>query len=739
MSVIQIHILCQLIFLFTEDADSAINAREIVSSIISAANRKLQNKQQQKSSDSLDVDSSYNERNIDYEICQRQASSSSIINRSQTTLSSLSSRSLSEEFLDRKMLSSSTLKSQGKASVDDVDSVDREFVSTTKLECRSRKPERIGRHHSDDSLLDRDDEIAVSHLLSPSWSLSPDTLDGLRRIEVEARAIREREELRRREKRRQELQRIEHEYQQTKKELEQEDSRSTEDLLGWRSDFSYCVYDGVRSDPARVPSKDTGRRPQHPPKHRPTSSDASKESGSCEAVLPRYGYMLSGSDEKEDRHLQKRCDEKQHSGGKYFVSVANSCGKSSQGALQGSLDSLAHKYSTRTGSLENILDDHAEVSRRSHHLYNQKHPGSETHRDSKHESRSRPGSLSQYGSKRHGSLDSLIDLIEKDNRSSWASSDSEDGSDLLTSLTSTFDQKLQVLLNPKYKLGHRRNNGSNLSDMSSGTGSSVSQEDRDTGKKIESSLPKPCVSSAPAQVILPQGPGEMLKERHFRDPSLHRKPEPKIGVACRFERGVQVTAPTQFQNTSSMPVSTTSTPTTNQPQRHAVEVKPFGVKQFTKSGQSSVMLTQPKKLEPKPQANKGDFRPISKSEKTEVNVTLARLSREEKSLNSNQSRPYSDSISGKTSSESTQSEKKHCKRSKRRHTVGGPDDFEHFKALIAVTGTRDCEPEPKRSAWEQLQPAIKSEKLPQNRTLLEWIRKERLRGSTPDLSSQSQD
>nr|KAG5690043.1 hypothetical protein BaRGS_009850 [Batillaria attramentaria] len=51
-------------------------------------------------------------------------------------------------------------------------------------------------------------------------------------------------------------------------------------------------------------------------------------------------------------------------------------------------------------------------------------------------------------------FNSLLDLIDK-REHQQGDSDSEDGSDLLTSLTTTFDQKLQILLNPKYRLTAR--------------------------------------------------------------------------------------------------------------------------------------------------------------------------------------------------------------------------------------------------------------------------------------------
>ena len=48
-----------------EDADSAINTKEIISSIVTAANKKLKLRQQNKSTDSLDFGTSLSQHSID--------------------------------------------------------------------------------------------------------------------------------------------------------------------------------------------------------------------------------------------------------------------------------------------------------------------------------------------------------------------------------------------------------------------------------------------------------------------------------------------------------------------------------------------------------------------------------------------------------------------------------------------------------------------------------------------------
>jgi hypothetical protein len=128
--------------------------------------------------------------------------------------------------------------------------------------------------------------------------------------------------------------------------------------------------------------------------------------------------------------------------------------------------------------------------------------------------------------------------------------------------------------------------------------------------------------------------------------------------------------------------------------------------------------------------------PKTKNEKTEINLTLS-------NHNSNKSSPVhvqcsqqrivdnKDNVFKALSSSAlpVTNKRKSEKPRKRRHTVGGTDDLENFKALVNVTQSKG---ESKKSAWEQLQPVVKSPGL--NLSLQQWIQNERLRGSTPDLS-----
>ena len=125
------------------------------------------------------------------------------------------------------------------------------------------------------------------------------------------------------------------------------------------------------------------------------------------------------------------------------------------------------------------------------------------------------------GNQHHGSLDSMLDLIELNGGAPGVSSDSEDGSDLLTSLTTTFDQKLKILLNPKYRLTSRHQPPGQVLPAHVNRYSVVHAGD----------------SEGSHNEIMEQQ-DYPIRKSGFQDPSLHRasKVETKVGVASRFER-----------------------------------------------------------------------------------------------------------------------------------------------------------------------------------------------------------
>ncbi|XP_059176842.1 rho GTPase-activating protein 21-like isoform X2 [Physella acuta] len=446
-----------------EEADSAISAKQIISSIVGAASKKLRS-QQGKSNDSLDTtDSCSITSSATYNI-----DDSSYLAFTKSLSSIASSRSASEEFLERKSAVPGYLELHSTAPIANSE------PDLMELEYADAGSPSFPRHFSHDSLVDKNDELEISHGLPTS--LSRDAIHNtLKRIGNDVSALLhtfEQKQLKERERRRRDQELIEREHLRTQLELELEDSHSVDDWLAWKG--------GASRMPDLVSSSYLGQT---------------------------YPYEEGRSGERKDG------------------SKATSAGQVSPVVV--TINDKTVQQMPRVGSHEDVLS--TSKTARSEALrsvvlrpLNQRTLNESQQRSlhlavSGDRPSTRPPSL-RY-SRRHGSLDSLIDMIDKqDKRASWASSDSEDGSDLLTSITTTFDQKLQILLNPKYKL--------------TGASRKVARASEEVARaeqlRAKSSLPPPAYTVA----ALLDG------DRSFRDPSLHRsaKSDPKIGIASRFER-----------------------------------------------------------------------------------------------------------------------------------------------------------------------------------------------------------
>ncbi|KAK7073747.1 hypothetical protein SK128_025901 [Halocaridina rubra] len=71
---------------------------------------------------------------------------------------------------------------------------------------------------------------------------------------------------------------------------------------------------------------------------------------------------------------------------------------------------------------------------------------------------------------------------------------------------------------------------------------------------------------------------------------------------------------------------------------------------------------------------------------------------------------------------------------KRRHTVGGTKDLAKLAWLQCGEMTRNVQRSARLSAWECLQPLVADERLNTDRSLEAWLARERIRTSSPDLS-----
>ncbi|XP_022304252.1 rho GTPase-activating protein 23-like isoform X6 [Crassostrea virginica] len=673
-----------------DDDDNTINPRDIVSSIVQAANQKMRKKSAPTLGEDLNAsltDGGFRERNIDLEIKKhrKMVSQAELKARSSPNLPAmaasplntrqqLSSGDSSENIPERRL----AMSHEG---IDSSEWEQREQREGTTLYSKSR-------HFSSESLDHHEDYNGQT--------FSHSTIEALRKIEEEARALREKEE-RRQQRERWKIERQRHE-QGRGRESDNEKSKSNENLM----DFGTIWHStsDIFNKLAKGESKEFFER-----------------------KLSSEKYDRNSTTSVSDRSESSRKNSTgSSSGGKYFV-VQTSRTNSRDMLIQSSGDSPVFP-SKRASSMERLLEspkkDFLSPPPRVH-------PGDRGQSKSggKEKRRSKKG-LSRSDSARRGSLDSLINLGRQQ---SHHSSDSEDGSDLLSDLTSTFDQKLQILVNPKYKL--------------SGTTVKPPTEVLEKESAIACLPPQKPLAQAQCNKFGLCSSNDML-EKQYRDPSLHRSPkDAKIGIAYRFERNPLgsslVTSPQHSvdgqidSNYMSYPPheDTRLSATTHLPvSAHVQEIRTISSNMYGSK----------------------DFRPTGgKSERSEINIPFHRTQQEKqyrvryerssstpKDLESDVSVIRTSHSLGNTSQKQTFSppvERRKEKRQKRRHTVGGTDDLEHFKALMTVINPRGSGSQ-KLSAWDQLQPAVKDMPRGSNRSLLSWLQNERMRGSTPDLSAE---
>lgn len=737
-----------------------------MTSIVEAANRKLRGEHtptiEKRSVSVSEPPINFNERNIDQEILLRTRKIDNT-SRSSPNLAAM------QRSMDVLITSSSDISTDRRLAKSQEFS-EREFSDFDYMDSEKENSNAYlnptTRYFSDDSLLDKNDELELSHSTqSGSYSrLSRETIDSLMRIEMEARALREREERRQRdlEKRKLEKQRIEQDILQTQQELEIEDRHSVEDLLN-APDYSKF---GVKQDYAQKRKIDSSV-------YRNTrTGDRNQPSG--------------------NRYLRESPN-----GGKYFVIKGNSpssYARSSRPPRQTSVESLVLQ-SKRTGSLENMSDGHAQ--NRSHgrplaHVRARK--GEDRSKRDSSEIKRRSNGFSRTNSMRRGSLDSLIDLIEKrDSRMSWASTDSEEGLDLLTTLTSTFDQKLQTLSSPKLTLPltltqplaiaplppRRMPYSSSNSCLSTNTIVVDSGDAPSPSQTAQHRLPP----QIPLSSMMNRGNSSSdLPSKQYRDPSLHRtppKPDTKIGLATRFERstannvlyeghsepnlnmlprsgsnyGVNMNLQSDVtysvdsailsssnrsveridddSRVSSVMVVISSPPIMSADSRQSggfsaphYVTKP--VMSTSQSSNQSMWETYVPNT-----STRTEYRPISKSEKTEVNVKLSQNAVDKnKMFSCVGDSDIPTSAKSRSASPPLTNRKRSEKRKRRRHTVCGTSDSEHLKAIMDTLPKE----EQRMSAWEQLRPNLgHNSSIGPYTSMRTWLRNERLRGSSPDL------
>ena len=363
-------------------------------------------------------------------------------------------------------------------------------------------------------------------------------------------------------------------------------------------------------------------------------------------------------------------------------------------------------------------------------------------RDSSDSEQKRPSSF------RRGSLDSLRDFYEHpggEGRTSWASSASEDGCDLLASLTATFDQKLKVLLDPKYKLnaaGEAQKSDSSLPDGNAGKKTSPQHKERDSkprepyprrGSREFQSVRGERHAPNSATGLRRNKSSEVLFDRQLTVPKIPRssKSETKVGIASRFERRDSKDSSRDSRNSKDSRTHSSHSHSSSRTPRSKSEKTDVNMARKHSGGGS------------------GDGRGIGTGHHREGSKPRHRESpareatRQKRGLSPGKERPAKGRHSGDSSRDLALAKAKSAsppvrrknppnKKVRRRHTVGGTQDLEHFKAALTVL--QDSSPtdnDEKATAWDRLQPNLQDSPTREERNLKSWIEKEkRLRAST---------
>ncbi|XP_063603311.1 rho GTPase-activating protein 21-like isoform X7 [Penaeus indicus] len=411
----------------------------------------------------------------------------------------------------------------------------------------------------------------------------------------------------------------------------------------------------------------------------------------------------------------------------------------SMGGDQGSLTSQSSSTSSQTGLISAAL---------SHH------PLSNTSLTPTTNATTQVINGPEMGMPRCGSLDSLRDGSHIPH---------DDGSDLLSAITATFEEKMRSLQESPLGL---------VTPLSEDATPSPSTSP-------EAGQPNDCTTRGKSECRL------------YRDPSLHR-------------RRTNPRNPSANTSTNSTAVNTTPTTTISQVEDASPSVKlsegsnklnedvtrEVKVKRsdsLTKSEKTENNLkektekrarelkrtdTQESLNEKKPKEMKrsdgqdglGRSRDLPrKSESRENSIASARRSSDVRSRRHNvkelkekfeqntDSQPSSSPMKpsnsnhyNNISSSSNKTSKSSMRRSgyrghiKRRHTVGGTKDLAKWAWLHSGEMSRSSPRSTRLSAWERLQPLVADERLNTDRSLEAWLARERIRTSSPDLSRPQQ-
>ncbi|XP_042892748.1 rho GTPase-activating protein 21-like isoform X4 [Penaeus japonicus] len=411
----------------------------------------------------------------------------------------------------------------------------------------------------------------------------------------------------------------------------------------------------------------------------------------------------------------------------------------SMGGDQGSLTSQSSSTSSQTGLISAAL---------SHH------PLSNTSLTPTTNATTQVINGPEMGMPRCGSLDSLRDGSHIPH---------DDGSDLLSAITATFEEKMRSLQESPLGL---------VTPLSEDAAPSPSTSP-------EAGQPNDCTTRGKSECRL------------YRDPSLHRRrtnPRNPSANTSTNSTAVNTTPTTTISQVEDASPSVNLSEGSNKLNEEVTrEVKVKRSDSLTKSEKTENNLkektekrarelkrtdTQESLNEKKPKEMKrsdgqdglGRSRDLPrKSEGRENSTTSARRSSDVRSRrhnvkelkekfeqntdsqpNSSPMKPSNSNHYNNISSSSNKTSKSSMRRSgyrghiKRRHTVGGTKDLAKWAWLHSGEMSRSSPRSTRLSAWERLQPLVADERLNTDRSLEAWLARERIRTSSPDLSRPQQ-
>ena len=597
------------------------------------------------------------------------------------------------------------------------------------FQTENAKPQLHFRRGSADSVLSErrgDDEIG-HHPSSITKSRTYQAQQHIKRLQLDTAALRQKEQERRIESEKRALakQRIELELEKTRAELERDDS--LEELLAKPTQIaaqiaeyhSKCGSDyGAKADVTSITStSDYSTMSSTTTGHHVTAvsqptqpsnmSDYSSNASPPRTRLDLSAYSSDTTAASTDHHVSQSDFPE---GGKYFMVTGPMEDPASRTSKNFDTSKVVGKgtLSRRKGSQSSPQQGRKTADGQGHS------PGGGR--------RSRSRYQAGAAGHRRGSLDSNMDVYDRP--LSTLGSDSEMSEDFVDSMTSAFDEKLKSL-----------NDCSDYRDKGS--------------KQPETYTVQYCEhGSGPPQLSLPlsmqhyeihrNNSESMLFDKYFSDVKFRtHKGDPKIGIASRFERkdpeGQSDVEQKQGRWSSGVGLRRDlSDPATQKEARYSGGSCDSKNSAITKSEKTDINLLT-KEMDARAleyaQALRRSSEKLYSSKEYLVDIGLDDHGDKLREVSILQQRMPSPQVVRRKDPAAR-------RKLRRRHTVGGTNDLEHFKALMTATEELKS-PTETISAWERLQPGIpndsQSSSSSEAPSIMSWLQQQRLRhvGSSP--------